>query len=150
MDADLRELRTSRQLPAKEIVSVVQKLYPKYDKTMQSKCERGNEYGIQLRNDAMNALLMKFAPDKLSEDKSAIQTPQDDSSKATKDKNDGHRLTCRISCRLEDDEYKALKEFVKAEGFDTMQAWLTHRVRQYIRRKTASTNNSITERSKTT
>jgi len=134
MNADLRELRISRQLPAKDMVSVVRDLYPKYDKTMQSKCERGNEYGIQIKQDAMNALLAKFAPELLN----------------AKKKKDGHRLTCRISCRLEDEEYKTLKKYVKAEGFDTMQAWLTHKVRQYIRRKNASANNSKTERSKTT
>lgn len=134
MGVDLRELRLSRKLPAKDIVSVVQDIYPKYDKTMQSKCERESEYGVQLKQDAMDTLLMKFAPDLLT----------------AKKKNDGHRLTCRISCRLEDEEYEALKKYVEAEGFDTMQAWLTHRVRQYIRRKTASTNNSKIERSKTT
>lgn len=145
--SDLRELRIKRQLPAKDMVAEVKRLYPKYDKTMQSKCERGNEYGIQLKPDAMNALLIKFAPEELTEaihQSSPVETP-----KVPKKKPDGHRLTCRISCRLEDDEYKALKEYVKAEGFDTMQAWLTHRVRQYIRRKAAA-NNSILERSKTT
>ena len=43
MAEKIRELRISRKLPAKDMVAVVQELYPKYDKTMQSKCERGDE-----------------------------------------------------------------------------------------------------------
>ena len=120
MPEALRDLRISQQLPAKDIVAVVQAIYPKYDKTLQSKCERGDEYGIQLRQDAMAALLAKFSP-------CLIQT-------ATK-KGDGHKLTSRISCRLSDEEYAELQQFVKAEGFDTMQAWLACRVRKYIKRK---------------
>lgn len=131
---DLRELRISKQLPAKDMVSVVRDIYPKYDKTMQSKCERGSEYGVQLKQDAMTALLTKFAPERLK-NSPMPQPPPGESPKIAKKKVDGHRLTCRISCRLEDDEYKALKEYVKTEGFDTMQAWLTHKVRQYIRNK---------------
>ena len=38
------------------MVAVVQGLYPKYDKAMQSKCENGDDYGISLRPDAMRAL----------------------------------------------------------------------------------------------
>ncbi len=121
MAEELRSLRISLQIPAKEMVAVVQKLYPKYDKTLQSKCERGNEYGVQLRRDAMDAILARFAP----------QTPQP----AAKKKDDGHKLTCRISCRLPDEEYAELQQFIKADGYDTMQAWLAHQVRGYIKRK---------------
>lgn len=115
---ELRELRLSRQIPAKDMVAVVQGIYPKYDKTMQSKCERGGEYGIQLRPDAMEAILVKLAPDWLA---------------AKKRKRGGrHRLTCRISCRLEDGEYALLQQLVKADGFDTMQDWLADTVRRYL------------------
>ncbi len=119
MAEELRELRISKNLPAKEMVEVVRGIYPKYDKTMQSKCERGNEYGIQIKQDAMNALLAKFAPELLN----------------AKKKNDGHRLTSRISCRLEDEEYKALKEIIKEDGFDTMQEWLASKIRAFIKNK---------------
>lgn len=122
MSEELRELRISRQLPAKEMVAVVQAIYPKYDKTLQSKCERGNEYGIQLRRDAMDALHARFSPETKTEP-------------AKKKKSDGHKLTCRISCRLTNDDYAELQQFIKDDGFDTMQAWLTNRVRKYIKRK---------------
>ncbi len=116
----LRELRLRCQLPAKEMVSVVQELYPKYDKTMQSKCERGSEYGVDLRPDAMAALYQRFDPGGLEARR--------------RKKNSGHRLTCRISCRLEDEDYRALQQHIQADGYQTMQNWLTDMVRQYIER----------------
>lgn len=116
MAEKIRELRISRKLPAKDMVAVVQELYPKYDKTMQSKCERGDEYGIQIRKDALEALYARFAPELLK-------------------KKDGHKYTCRISCRLPDDDYADLQEFIRGDGFDTMQAWLTYTVRKYLKRK---------------
>lgn len=122
MAEELRELRLSRKLPAKDMVSVVQELYPKYDKTMQSKCERGDEYGIQIRKDAMEALYAQFAPELL------------------KKKKDGHKYTCRISCRLPDEDYADLQEFIRADGFDTMQSWLTHIVRRYLKRRRKARN----------
>lgn len=44
MAEELRELRLSKQIPAKDMVAVVQAIYPKYDKTVQSKCENGDAY----------------------------------------------------------------------------------------------------------
>ena len=48
MAEELRELRLSKQIPAKDMVAVVQAIYPKYDKTVQSKCENGDAYGVSL------------------------------------------------------------------------------------------------------
>ncbi len=121
MADDLRELRLRCQLPAKEMVAVVQKLYPKYDKTMQSKCERGSEYGVDLRPDAMEALYRHFDP-------AALEA-------RSRKKGSGHRLTCRISCRLEDKDYRALQQHIQADGYQTMQDWITAMVRRYIQGK---------------
>lgn len=77
-DNELRSLRIELGLPARDMVAVVQGLYPKYDKTMQSKCENGDDYGISLRPDAMKALYEKFAPG---------------GTKASRRKKDRHRLT---------------------------------------------------------
>lgn len=121
---ELRNIRISKQLAAKDMVTVVQTIYPKYDKTLQSKCERGFEYGIQLRDDALAALRAHFTP----EAKETVEAKN-------KPKGDGHKLTCRISCRLPDEEHAELQQYVKDDGYDTMQAWLAITVRRYIRRK---------------
>lgn len=116
----LRELRLSKQIPAKDMVAVVQQLYPKYDKTVQSKCENGEAYGVSLRPDAMAALYNRFAPE-LAQARTAA-------------KKDKRRLTCRISARLETADYEALQQLIKADGYTTMQDWLTATVRAYIAR----------------
>ena len=77
MAEELRELRLSKQIPAKDMVAVVQAIYPKYKK-------------------------------------------------------DAHRLTCRISARLETADYEALQRLIEAEGYATTQDWLTATVRRYI------------------
>lgn len=115
---ELRDLRLSKQIPAKDMVAVVQQLYPKYDKTVQSKCENGDAYGVSLRPDAMAALYAHFAPE-LAEGKKPA-------------KRDAHRLTCRISARLENADYEALQQLIEAAGYATMQDWLTAIVRAYI------------------
>ena len=81
-DNDLRDLRVQKQLPVKEMVEVVRALYPKFDKTVQSKCENGSSYGIVLRPDAMEALYKRFAPEILEGRRLA--------------RKERHRLTCRI------------------------------------------------------
>lgn len=118
MAEELRELRLSKQIPAKDMVAVVQAIYPKYDKTVQSKCENGDAYGVSLRPDAMAALYAHFAPE-LAEGRKAV-------------KKDAHRLTCRISARLETADYEALQRLIEAEGYTTTQDWLTATVRRYI------------------
>lgn len=120
MSEKLRELRLAKQIPAKEMVAVVQELYPKYDKTVQSKCENGEVYGVSLRPDAMAALYARFAPELAA---TARKVP----------KKDNRRLKCRISARLEDADYAALQRLVAAEGYATMQDLLTAIVRRYIK-----------------
>jgi len=131
MAEDLRELRTSCGIQAKAIIAVVRGLgYERYDKYLQSKCERGQKYGIQLRPDAMEALLREFAPERLQ---APAPSPLPTSVAVSLGPRYGkHRLNCRISCRLEDDEYATLQERMIADGFNTMQDLLTCIVREYI------------------
>lgn len=117
----LRDLRVTRNIPAKNMIECVRKLYPKYDKMLQSKCEHGSEYGIDIRPDAMDVLLAEYAPELLESVK--------------RKRRGGHRLTCRITCRLEDAEYAQLTKCIKEDGFDQMQAWLTYVVRHYLKSK---------------
>ena len=115
---ELKALRVTKKIPARDMVEVVQKIYPKYDKTMQSKCENGELYGIELSRDAMDALYEKFDQERAS----AIRARR-------KDK---HRLTCSIRARLEKPVYDALQRRIEAEGYATAQDWLTDKVMMYL------------------
>lgn len=120
-DNELRDLRVRCQLPVKDMVEVVRTIYPKYDKTVQSKCENGSTYGVSLRPDALEALYRAFDPDALEG--------------RSKPKKERHRLTCRISARLEDGDYRALQQHLEADGYSTMQELLTDLVRRYLKEK---------------
>ena len=116
----LKELRLSKNIPAKEMVSVVQQLYPKFDKTLLSKCESG-AYGAELPDDALQALYAAFAPELL--------TPQ------KRRRSGRNRLTCRISARLEDDVYSELQQRIRADGYDTVQSWISDVVQHYLKER---------------
>ena len=51
-------------------------------------------------------------------------------------------MTCRILCRLENDVYEELQRNVKADGYTTMQDWMTDMVKRYNREKRAKRNES--------
>lgn len=121
MSKTIRELRQELGIPVKDIVEVIKPMYPKFDKVMQSKAENP-EYGVELRKDAVEAVYRKFAPEKL-------------------EKRDTHRLTCRISCRLENEDCEKLKLISSSEGYETMQEFLSDIVLEIIK------NHYETERS---
>lgn len=114
----LRELRISRNIPAKDIVEVVKRIYPKFDKTQLSKCE-SNDYGSELPEDALKALYTAFAPELLAPQK--------------RRRSGRNRLTRRISARFPDDAYALLQQRIRADGYDTIQGWLSDIVSDYLK-----------------
>lgn len=124
MSFSLKKLRTEKDIPAKDMVEVIRAKFPKYDKTVQSKCENGELYGVCLLPEAVDAVCEAFAPEL----------------KHTR-KKDTHRLTCRISCRLENADYEQLQHNLKADGYTT-QDWLTVMVRQYNKEKEQNNESS--------
>lgn len=116
---ELRELRLSKKIPAKEMVEVIQRYHPKFDKTMLSKCERGEDYGIHIKRAALDALYEKFAPELLPVVK--------------KNRNGRHRLTKLVICRLEDADYVALQQLIEASDYETTQDWMANLIRSCLR-----------------
>lgn len=126
MDDELRELRLARKIPAKEMVKVIQRFHPKFDKTMLSKCERGEAYGIKINRAALDALYAEFAPDMLPEVK--------------RKRGGNHRFAKRAACRLTDDEYAAFQRIVQASDFDTMQDYLANMIRNQLKMNSEKNN----------
>lgn len=114
--SDLKDFRLRTKVSTKDMIDVVQKIYPKYDKVMQSKCENGELYGVQLAPDAMAALRAAFEPE------APKKTPR----------RDKHRLTCSIRARLETPVYEALQQRIEADGHTTAQDWLTEKILAYL------------------
>ncbi|MDO4175778.1 MAG: hypothetical protein Q4D42_13550 [Eubacteriales bacterium] len=105
-----------------EMILLVKKQYPGFDKSLLSKCTNSQKYGVQLVPEAMKILLKRFGQE---------QTPEKPQNKRT---SSGHRFSCRISARLPDADYAALQQRLKADGYKTMQAWLAEMVRQYLQK----------------
>lgn len=118
MSDELRALRLSKNIPGRDMVDIVKPLYPKFDKTILSKCENGDAYGVDLRKDALNALYKHFDPE----------------GKMKPKKKDAHRLNCRISCRLETELYNKLVQMLEGSPYKTMQELLTAVITEYIRK----------------
>lgn len=129
----LRDLRLQSGVSVKDMVEVVQTIYPKYDKTLQSKCENGADYGVELKADAMEALRDAFLPS--SEGSAPV-------------KKENRRLTCRIYGRLTDKAYEQLQQAMEIDGYATTQDWMTAVVGWYLRTKEASPDFRL-ERSQT-
>lgn len=123
---ELSDLVFPGKVMDKDIVAAIQEVHHKYDKTLHSKCKRGAEYGIQLRRSAIDAVTRKLGA-------VAHTAPKPR-------KPDKRTLPCRISCRLSEDEYSELQLYIREDGYDTMQDWLLHQVRQYIKRKNKARN----------
>lgn len=119
MDNEVRALRLENGLPAKEIVSVVRGLYPKFDKPLLSKCEHGDLYGVDLRPDALSAL-REYA--------GASGPPE----AKNRRKAERRRKVGRCYVRLDKNAYTALQQAIKADGYATMQGWFEETVKKYL------------------
>lgn len=132
MANELTEIRLSTDppIPGKAMVAVVQRRYPRFDRTLLSKCENGDQYGIDLKRDALADVRREFVSE-------AVATAQDEEKEPRMKKytQDGHRLQKRIYCRLEDSEYAELQRNIKSDGYVTMQDWITAVVKRYNQRK---------------
>lgn len=118
----LRDLRLQSGTTAKDMVEVVQTIYPKYDKTLQSKCENGDDYGVRLMDDALAALYAHFNR----------QAPEEAVPQHRKDR---HNYTSRVQCRLPKNQIRLLQRLLIEDGL-TIQRWLENVIDQYIRDKT--------------
>lgn len=115
---DLRDLRQEKNIQAKDIVELLRRDYPGFDKMLNSKVENGEKYGITLRWQAIDIVLRKYAPEKLTREK--------------RRRNGYHKLTASLSCRVDNDTYSRFKAAMKKAGYDTVQDALTELVLKFI------------------
>jgi len=114
-------LRVENQLKSNDIVAVVQKHYPSFDKTMLSKCERGDKYGVSIKPNVMDAIIEELVPDSQEAIKRRLRG--------------GHRLTCKVTARLENEDYAVLQQLRERNGYLTMQDLISDLVQTYIEKE---------------
>ncbi|MBE5807738.1 MAG: hypothetical protein E7317_05295 [Clostridiales bacterium] len=101
----LRDLGERRHIPAMDLVELVRTIYPKFDRFLLSRCSHGEENGVMLRPDALKALLLHFAEDRL------------------KPRADRRKRPNRCQCRLTDVLYERVRKRIQERG-QTMQDYL--------------------------
>ena len=110
-----------------DVVSTVQGLYPKFDKPLLSKCRHGDQYGVMLRPDALDAILTAYAPGLRNAPRRDVRTK-----------------TRRIQCRLSDTAYRALQRAISASGL-TVQRWIEDMVLNLINQTSAKESEQANE-----
>lgn len=112
----LKRLRMAKGLNAQDMTDAVREMYGKFDRYLLSKAENPDDYGIELREDAMIALYARFAPEM------APKRPR----------KERRTLPCRISARLSEADYKDLQRLIKHDGYRTTQDWLLVMVKRAV------------------
>ena len=116
MDYSLTQLRVGRNILMADMVDVVKKAYPKFDKPLLSKCMNPALYGVRLQNDAEKEIFLRFDPEGQYRPKKA----------------DRHKHHCCIRCRMDEETYSRLLAQIHQDGFATVQDWLWDHVQAYI------------------
>lgn len=117
MGNELRHLRLNNSLPAAEIVAPIREVFPKFDKTLLSKCEHPEDYGVEPCKKAVEAAYLKHDPEGWKKRRSA----------------DRHKNHWRIACRMDEATYTRLLERLHQAGYKTVQDWLLEQVTAYIK-----------------
>ena len=100
---DVKRFRLSHGLTVKDVVSAMRPEYPGYSKVSHCMVENPARYGVKLLPEAEDIL----------RGRAGVRT------------GDRHRNRYRLSCRVTEARYEAVKRAVEAEGrFPTIQAWL--------------------------
>lgn len=102
-----------------DIVAILTARFAKYDKTLQSKCENTDKYGIEPCKEAFDLLDTHFKRTK----------------RATR-----HRRQKRVMCRLSDEDYADFKAAIEESSYPTMQAYMERSIKRFIKRKKGTTN----------
>ncbi|MBO6231763.1 MAG: hypothetical protein ILA17_06010 [Ruminococcus sp.] len=115
---DLRDLCQRKNLPGKDVVELLQKHFLGYDKTVQSKAENPDKYGVSLCLRAIDIVLRTYAPEMLEKEK--------------RRRNGSHKLTATLFCRVDNDTAERFKAAAKKAGYQTVQAAMTDLTLQFI------------------
>lgn len=124
---NLRALLVSGGLAPRDAVAVLRKVFPSMDKSTLSKCCNPDKYGCVLHPDGYAMLweLLGFA---------VQQTPEAPERPQERRRANRHKLTCRVAGRLPDTKYATLQRYLRMEGYETTQDWVTAQVDKFIER----------------
>ncbi len=123
---DLRSTLGVLNLLPKGAVEILRRSFPSFDKTVLSKCCNPAKYGCVLHPDGYAALRGLIKRD---EEPESQQMPP---AAPQRRKSSTHKFTCRVAGRLPDGKYLLLQRYIRMEGYETTQDWVTAQVDAYL------------------
>lgn len=102
---------------SRELVDAVQTIYPQFDKSLLSKAKNAERYGVEICGDALKHIWLTYAPEEYAK---------------RKRHSDGHKLTKRLQCRLDDETYEKFMEKCHQYGFKDSNGFLVWLIRFYL------------------
>lgn len=125
---DLKTVLSLADMSPKDAVELLGSKFPSFDKTVLSKCCNPSKYGCVLHPDGYTALRERIGEDEVPE------LPQETAPEPHKRrKSSDHKFTCRVAGRLPDEKYMRLQRYIRMEGYETTQNWVTAQVDSFIR-----------------
>lgn len=119
----------------RRVVSAVQDAgFPGYDRTLHSKCLKPEHYGIMRVPEAEEAVQSLLA-EKASKAKEKPSHANITAEAAVRARKDGHKFKRRISCRLPENEYRAVHKSFKASSDKTMQDYLRRVLKEHLEKE---------------
>ncbi len=121
---DLNAALAAVGLSTREAAVLLKKYFPSMDKPVLSRCANSNKYGCVLHPHGyviLRSLLNIPAPEQKDEQESKPQK-----------KRDNHRFANRIAGRLPNEKYLLLQRYIRMEGYETTQDWVTAQVDSFI------------------
>ena len=103
---------------SRELVDAVQTIYPRFDKSLLSKAKNAERYGVEICGDALKHLWLTYAPEEYAK---------------RKRNSDGHKLTRRLQCRVDDETYEAFMRKCKDNGFKDANECLVRLIWLYVK-----------------
>ena len=122
-----QELKSALELlkmEPKEAVSLLREQFPSFDKTVLYKCSKPEKYGCVL-HPAGYSLLRALAVEADESQEAPPEQPK---------KRYRHKLTRQVSGRLPERKYDTLQHYLRLDGWETIQDWVTAQVDIYIGR----------------
>lgn len=108
--SELSLFRCAAGLTALEVVRLLKPHFPLIDKTVISKAEHGDLYGVELNRKAWK-ILQEAYPIAYNKAKN----------KAQKRKADRHKKTRRLSVRLSEEQFSVLQQRMQADGLTAQE-----------------------------
>ena len=115
----IRALRADLGLTQDECVAIVKSECPKFDVTLQSKCENSREYGVTYTRRVMEMMTAKLPPEKQK--------------KVRYERGGRHKLTERFQCRIDPELKNVVQARMKKDGYGTAQELLASLLRDYAK-----------------